>query len=150
MKHRSTGYALSHMNFSKVCILLVASLLLGACASHTSKAIAKLDSSSPEFSSAPCQNARHNAWLHDEAQKNKLWAGPSVIFLAGPMAVIPVLATNIGLNSADHMQANDISTQCGGQPVTQKALSQYIALDATISVALGGIAPAIAPKVTAP
>jgi hypothetical protein len=48
------------------------------------------------------------------------------------------------------MQANDISTQCGGQPVTQKALSQYIALDATISVALGGIAPAIAPKVTAP
>ena len=150
IKRRSSGYALIYMNGSKVCILLVASQLLGACASHSSKAIAKLDSGSPEFSSAACQNARQNAWLYDEAQINKLWAGPSVFFLAGPIAVLPVLATNIGLNSADHLQANDISTQCGGQPLTQKALSQNIALDATISVAVGGIAPAIAPKVTVP
>ena len=150
MKHLSTGFALTYMNGSKACILLVGSLLLGACASQSSKAIANLDSSSPEFSSAPCQNARQNAWFYDEANKTKLWAGPSVIFLAGPLAFIPVLATNIGLNSADHIQANDISTQCGGQPLTQKALSQNIALDATISVAVGGIAPAIAPKVTAP
>ena len=78
IKRRSSGYALIYMNGSKVCILLVASQLLGACASHSSKAIAKLDSGSPEFSSATCQNARQNAWLYDEAQINKLWAGPSV------------------------------------------------------------------------
>jgi hypothetical protein len=138
------------MNCSKVCILLVANLLLGACASQSSKAIAKLDSGSPEFSSAPCQNARHNAWLYDEVQKNKLWAGPSVILLAGPIAVLPVLVTNIGLNSADHISANDISGQCGGQVLSQKTLNQNIAMDATLSVAVGGIAPALAPRVTAP
>ncbi len=138
------------MNCFNVCIWLAATSLLGACASQSSQAIAKLDTDSAEFHSVPCQNARHNAWLYDEAQKNKLWAGPSVVFLAGPIAVIPVLASNIGLNTADHIQANDISAQCGGKPLTQQALNQNIAVDATISVVVGGMAPAVALKITAP
>ena len=138
------------MNYFKVCLWLTAPLLLGACASQSAKAIAKLDTEGAEFNSVPCQNARHNAWLYDEAQKNKIWAGPSVILLAGPIAVIPVLASNIGINTADHIQANDISTQCGGQPLTQDALNQNIAVDATISVVVGGMAPSVAPKASAP
>jgi hypothetical protein len=73
-----------------------------------------------------------------------------VIFLAGPVAVIPVLATSIGLNSADHLQANDITRHCGGQPLTTNELTQNIAMDATLSVAVGGIAPAMLPKGSAP
>ena len=138
------------MHCVKLALLLMVTLFLGGCASQSSKAIAKLDSASPAFSSAPCESARQHAWLHDEAQKNKLWAGPSVIFLAGPVAVIPVLATSIGLNSADHLQSNDITRHCGGQPLTTNELTQNIAMDATLSVAVGGIAPAMLPKGSAP
>lgn len=142
--------SLHPMNHTRLCTLLTATLLLGACASQSSKAIAKLDTDSPAFHSIACQNARSNAWLQDEAQKNKVWAGPSVIFLAGPVAVLPVLAANIGLNSADHLQANDIATQCGGEPLTKEALNQNMALDATLSIAVGGLAPVVTPKGIAP
>lgn len=138
------------MYFTKIPMLLVTALFLAGCASQSSKAIAKLDSGSTAFSSEQCENARQNAWFHEEAQKNKLWAGPSVILLAGPIAVIPVLATNIGLSSADHIQANDITRQCGGQPLNQTELNQNIAIDAAVSVAVGGIAQTVTPKVTAP
>lgn len=138
------------MYCKKTHLLLVAAMFLSGCASQSSKAIAKLDTDSTAFTSEQCENARQNAWFHDEAQKNKLWAGPSAILLAGPVAVIPVLAANIGLSSADHIQANDITRQCGGQPLSQTELNQNIAIDAAVSVAVGGIAPTVTPKVTAP
>ncbi|MFM7800912.1 MAG: hypothetical protein ACKO69_01975 [Limnohabitans sp.] len=134
----------------KLGLWLIVTFALGGCASQSSKAISKLVSTSQEFSSTSCENARQHAWLHDEAQKNKIWVAPSVIFLAGPVAVIPVLATSIALNSADQVQANDISKHCGGQPLTPNELSQNIAIDATLSLAVGGIAPAMLPKGSAP
>jgi len=132
-------------------ILLAISALMAGCACHSSIVISNLDSSSQVFQSGPCENARQNAWMHDEAQKNKLWVGPSVLLLAGPMAVLPVFVSNVGLNTADKMQANDIAARCGGNPQTQQQMATDIALDASLSLAVGAVVPTTLPtKITPP
>jgi hypothetical protein len=89
--------------------------------------------------------------MHDEAQKNKLWVGPSVILLAGPIAILPGFVSNVGLNTADRMQANDIATRCGGTPQTRQEMATNIALDASVSLAVGAVVPASLPtKITPP
>jgi hypothetical protein len=134
-----------------VAILLAIAVLVTGCASQSSKVISSLDNSSPVFSSGQCENARENAWMHDEASKNKIWVGPSVILLAGPMAILPVFVSNVGLNTADRMQANDIATRCGGSPQTKQQMATDIALDASVSMAVGAVVPASLPtKITPP
>ena len=123
--------------------IALVSLLLGlsACASHSSKAIAKLDDKSEDFGTAACQNARHNAWIHDELKTHKLWAAPSLLLVMGPAAAVPLFAANVGLNTADHMKASEITTQCGGTPSTQEAMAGNIALDAALDLTLGSVVP---------
>lgn len=121
-----------------VCIL---TCVLAGCASQSAKTIGSLDNNSPEYASAACQNARHNAWIHEETQNAKLWAGPSAVLLLGPAALLPVFATGVGVNAADQMQANDIAANCGGTPRSQEEVNTSIAVDASLSLAVGSVLP---------
>jgi len=138
------------MKFSFALVVLVTTGFLTGCASHSAKTIAGLDNNDPTFNSSACESARANAWVHDTTQKNKLWVGPSFIWLAGPVALVPMFVTNVGLNTADKLQANDIAAQCGGKPQSQAQMSADIALDASLSLAAGAIVPVTIPKLTPP
>ena len=130
------------MNACRTIALLTLLTLLTGCASRSSQAIAKLDDKSPDFSSGPCQNARHNAWVHDELRTHKIWAGPALVLLTGPVAVAPMLLANIGMNTADHMKAADITTQCGGHAPTPDTIMGGIALDTAVGIAISAALPA--------
>lgn len=112
-----------------------------ACASHSSKMIGKLQDKNPQFTTADCQNARQNAGVHDEVQNAKLWVGPSVLLLAGPLAIVPVFLSGVGLNTMDQLQANDIAKHCGGTAVSQEAVAQSVAVDSALSLGLGVAVP---------
>lgn len=127
-----------YMHYPLLCILT--SMLLG-CASQSAKTIGSLDMESAEYDSAACQNARNNAWVHEETQNAKLWAGPSAMLLLGPAALVPVFFTNVGVNTADHLKANDIAANCGGKVKPQHEVNSTIALDATLSLAVGTVVP---------
>jgi len=127
-----------NMRYPLFCFL---TCLMAGCASQSSKAIAKIDPNSTNYASAACQNARHNAWIHEETQNAKLWAGPSAVLFLGPAAIIPVFVTSVGVNTADHLQANDIAANCGGQPRAQQEVNQSILVDATMSLAVGSVVP---------
>jgi hypothetical protein len=114
---------------------------LMGCASQSSKAIAKLDDKSPDFSTGACQNARHNAWVHDQIKTHKFWASPAIVLLSGPVAAAPLFLANIGINTADHMKAAEITTQCGGSAPTQDAVMGGIALDTALGIAIGAAVP---------
>ena len=120
------------------------------CASHSTQAIGKLDNAQPIFHSNACKNARKNAWLHQEAKDAKLWAGPSIFLIAGPIALIPVLFANTSVNAADHLKAADIASNCGGNPRNPEAVAGDIALEATIDIATGSLIPATLPLKSAP
>ena len=115
--------------------------LCAGCASHSSKMIGKLQDKNPQFATAQCQNARQNAGVHDEVQNAKLWVGPSVLLLAGPLAIVPVFLSGVGLNTMDQMQANDIAKNCGGKAVSQEAVAQSVAVDSALSLGLGVAVP---------
>ena len=127
-----------YMRYPLLCILT--SMLLG-CASQSAKTIGSLDMESVEYASAACQNARNNAWVHEETQNAKLWAGPSAMLLLGPAALVPVFFTNVGVNTADHLKANDIAANCGGKVKPHHEVNSTIALDATLSLAVGTVVP---------
>jgi hypothetical protein len=126
--------------FRQIAVFTLITLLIG-CASQSSKAIAKLDDKSPDFGTGACQNARHNAWVHDELKTHKMWAAPALVLLTGPVAVAPVLIASVGINTADHMKAADITTQCGGTPPTQEAMIGSIAVDTAVGLAIGAAVP---------
>jgi len=127
-----------YMRYPLLCILTP--MLLG-CASQSAKTIGSLDMESAEYASAACQNARNNAWVHEETQNAKLWTGPSAMLLLGPAALVPVFFTNVGVNTADHLKANDIAANCGGKVKPQHEVNSTIALDATLSLAVGTVVP---------
>jgi hypothetical protein len=135
---KKTLLSMLYLRYPMLCIL---TCVLWGCASQSAQTIGKLDNESPEYASAACQNARHNAWIHEEAQNAKLWAGPSAVLLLGPAAIVPVFFTGVGVNTADHLKANDIAANCGGKPKSQQEVNSNIALDATLSLAVGSVMP---------
>ena len=122
-------------------LALALACLVAGCASHSSKMIGKLQDKNPKFSTAACQKARQNAGVHDDVQNAKLWVGPSVLLLAGPVAIVPVFLSGVGLNTADQMQANDIAKNCGGTALPDEGVAKNVAVDSALSLGLGTIVP---------
>ena len=125
------------MNFNRSILLAVCVLALPGCMSYSSKAVAELDHESEAFTSAECQNSRQNAGHHDNLKNIKLVASSSLILIAGPVMAIPVLFANVGLNTADHLKANEIKSNCGGQALSLEKVTQSIALDTGLGLVIG-------------
>jgi hypothetical protein len=123
----------------RLLLFVTGALVLQGCASHSSTAIANLDYQSNDFNTAGCQHARQNAWLHDELKSLRLLAGPSLLLIAGPVMAVPVIFANVGLNTVDHLKANDIKSSCGGKTLTGEQITQSIALDAGLTVLTGTV-----------
>lgn len=122
-------------------LALALACLVAGCASHSSKMIGKLQDKNPKFSTAACQKARQNAGVHDDVQNAKMWVGPSVLLLAGPVAIVPVFLSGVGLNTADQMQANNIAKNCGGTALPDEGVAKNVAVDSALSLGLGTIVP---------
>ena len=125
------------MNFIRPLLLAMCVLALPGCMSYSSKAVAELDHESDAFTSAECQNSRQNAGIHDNLKNIKLVASSSLMLIAGPVMAIPVLFANVGLNTADHIKANEIKTKCGGQALSIEKLTQSIAVDTGLGLLTG-------------
>jgi len=122
-------------------LALALACLVAGCASHSSKMIGKLQDKNPQFATAACQKARQNAGVHDDMQNAKIWVGPSMLLLAGPVAIVPVFLSGVGLNTADQMQANEIAKNCGGTALPQEAVAKSVAVDSAMSLGLGAAVP---------
>lgn len=137
------------MVLSRLLITFTAICLTG-CASYSSKAIGSLDNQNSAFNSVDCQTARQNAWIHEDLKQIKLLAGPSLLLIAGPVLAIPVLLANVGLNTADHLKANDIKSLCGGKALTSDELAQSIVIDTGLTAATGALLPGAAVAASKP
>ena len=127
------------MNFNRSILLAVCVLALPGCMSYSSKAVAELDHESEAFTSAECQNSRQNAGIHDSLKNIKLVASSSLMLIAGPVMAIPVLFANVGLNTADHLKANEIKSNCGGQTLSTEKVTQSIAVDTGLGLLTGSV-----------
>lgn len=129
------------MQLWRASIALTLTCMVTACASHSSRMIGKLQNKNPQFATVACQKARQNAGVHDDIQNAKLWVGPSVMLLAGPVAIVPVFLSGVGLNTADQIQANDIAKNCGGTALPDEGVAKSVAVDSAVSLGLGAVVP---------
>ena len=125
------------MTFMRSLLLVMFVLVLPGCMSYSTKAVAELDHESGAFASAECENSRQNAGIHDSLKNIKLVASSSLMLIVGPVMAIPVLFANVGLNTADHINANEIKTKCGGQALSIEKLTQSIAVDTGLGLLTG-------------
>ena len=125
------------MTFIRSLLLVMCVLALPGCMSYSTKAVAELDHESGAFASAECENSRQNAGIHDSLKNIKLVASSSLMLIVGPVMAIPVLFANVGLNTADHIKANEIKTKCGGQALSSEKLTQSIAVDTGLGLLTG-------------
>ena len=127
------------MTLLRALVLVICVLALPGCMSYSTKAVAELDHESDAFKSAECQNSRQNAGIHDNFKNIKLMAGSSLMLIAGPVMAIPVLFANVGLNTADHLKANEIKSNCGGQTLSTEKVTQSIAVDTGLGLLTGSV-----------
>ena len=119
------------------CVLLS---LLG-CASQSTRTMASLDPMHPLFNSEECKAMRKQVWVHQDLKNARTVGGPAVVVLAGPLAVIPVLAVNVSMGAADHSDAAKLSAACGGKKVSDVDVATGVAIETGIGVAAGAVIP---------
>ena len=120
-------------------LFLMSFLLLSGCASQSSKAVAKLDPEDFLYHTRQCSEARASTQDFDLLKRAKTVLSPLVVIVTGGLFTGPVLAANAGLETADHMNASDITVACGGAPKSMSEIATEVALDAAIGVATGGV-----------
>ena len=120
-------------------LFLMSCLLLSGCASQSSKAVAKLDPEDFLFHMRECREARASTQDFDLLKRAKTVLSPLGVIVTGGLFTGPVLAANAGLETADHMNASNITVACGGAPKNMSEIAAEVALDAAIGVATGGV-----------
>jgi len=49
------------------------------------------------------------------------------------------MLANVGLNTADHLKANEIKSNCGGQALPIEKVTQSIAVDTGLGLLIGSV-----------
>lgn len=111
-----------------VCALWLACLALTACSSQSRKTSANLDMSNPRYASRECQMALGQVQLHDDIKQSRIMASPVLLLLGGSSLFLPVMALNAGLDTADHLEASDISVYCGGAETSNAEIAKEVLL----------------------
>lgn len=67
-----------------------------------------------------------------------MFASPALVVVSGGLLAGPVLAANVGFDTADHVTASNISVACGGQPKTTKEIAVDVARGAAFGLTTSG------------
>jgi uncharacterized protein YceK len=117
--------------------LVLAALALSGCASQSRKTLANLDMSHPRYASRECQMAMGQARLHDDIKQTRIIASPAVVLLSGGSLFLPMMAINAGLDTADHLEASDMSVSCGGPETANGDIAKEVLLGVGFGLGLG-------------
>lgn len=123
----------------RLCAVVVWVALLTGCASQTRLVVNGLDASDPAYSQEACQQSKPLADLQDDIKLVRTLGSPLVLFMSGPAALLPVLATNVGLDALDHMDASQVSVNCGGFETPTYNMVERVMLGLGLNVLTPGL-----------
>jgi hypothetical protein len=107
---------------------------LAGCASESRVKVVNLDQRHQMYKTEGCQQAITNAKVYDELKLARIVASPVAILLSGGTLLLPVLATNAGLETLDHMEASSISVSCGGPETSTEDMAMEVLKGAAIGL----------------
>lgn len=113
---------------------MVCVTMLAGCASESRVKVVNLDQRHQMYKTEGCQQAITNAKVYDELKLARIVASPVAILLSGGTLLLPVLATNAGLETLDHMEASSISVSCGGPETSTEDLAMEVLKGAAIGL----------------
>lgn len=125
--------------------LAIATGLASGCASQSGRTFAQLNRDHPDFKSEECQQAIRDTEIHDELKLLRTLASPVVTFLSGGLLLPAVLAGNVSLDAADHIDASRMDEHCGGEGQSSEQIAGSVVTNAAISVAGSVVSSAVAP-----
>lgn len=114
--------------------LIVSVMLLTGCASESRVKVVNLDQRHQMYKTEGCQQAITNAKVYDDMKLARIVASPVAILLSGGSLLLPVLATNAGLETLDHMEASSISVSCGGPGTSTEDMAMEVLKGAAIGL----------------
>ena len=118
-------------------VWLVVCLALSACTSQSRKTSSNLDMNHPRYASRECQMALGRAQLHDNIKQSRVIASPVAVLLSGGALFLPMLAVNAGLDTADHLEASDISVYCGGPETPNGEIAKDVLMGVGFGIGVG-------------
>jgi hypothetical protein len=118
-------------------VWLVVCLALSACTSQSRKTSSNLDMNHPRYASRECQMALGRAQLHDNIKQSRVIASPVAVLLSGGTLFLPMLAVNAGLDTADHLEASDISVYCGGPETPNDEIAKDVLMGVGFGIGVG-------------
>lgn len=113
---------------------------LSGCASQSELAALRVDPNNPKYRSQDCQSSMAGGTVHREVKTVSMVATPVLLVLSGGL-LLPVLAANVGLDTADRIDASNMLTRCGGQGESSREIAGSVATGAVLGAATG-----LAPK----
>lgn len=113
---------------------IVGVMLLTGCASESRVKVVNLDQRHQMYKTEGCQQAITNAKVYDDMKLARIVASPVAILLSGGSLLLPVLATNAGLETLDHMEASSISVSCGGPETSSEDMAMEVLKGAAIGL----------------
>lgn len=113
---------------------IVGVMLLTGCASESRVKVVNLDQRHQMYKTEGCQQAVTNAKVYDDMKLARIVASPVAILLSGGSLLLPVLATNAGLETLDHMEASSISVSCGGPETSTEDMAMEVLKGAAIGL----------------
>ena len=113
---------------------IVGVMLLTGCASESRVKVVNLDQRHQMYKTEGCQQAITNAKVYDDMKLARIVASPVAILLSGGSLLLPVLATNAGLETLDHIEASSISVSCGGPETSTEDMAMEVLKGAAIGL----------------
>jgi hypothetical protein len=113
---------------------IVGMTMLAGCASESRVKVVNLDQRHQMYKTEGCQQAITNAKVYDDMKLARIVASPVAILLSGGSLLLPVLATNAGLETLDHMEASSISVSCGGPETSTEDMAMEVLKGAAIGL----------------
>lgn len=124
-------------NIGRMVLLAVLVSALVGCTSQSRKTSSNLDMSHARYASRECQLAQGRAQLHDNIKQSRAIASPIAVLLSGGAWLVPVLAINAGLDTVDHLEASDISVDCGGPETPNADIAKEVFMGVGFGIGMG-------------
>ena len=118
-------------------VLVCAVMALSACTSQSRKMASNLDMSHPDYASRKCQLSLARAQVHDNIKQSRIVASPVAVLLSGGAWFLPVLAINASLDAVDHLEASDISVDCGGLETPNDEIAKQVLMGVGFGLGMG-------------
>lgn len=130
----------------KTALAMAGVIALTGCASQSGKTFAEIDRSNPAFQSDACQSAIKETVVHDDLKLVRLIASPIALILSAGTLLPAVVATNVGLDTVDRVDASKMDQRCGGQGQSPSQIAEGVVKGAAFGIATNAAGGAVMPS----